>query len=45
MKRVFLSHSSKQKEGYLRPLVKKLQADRGKERFVYDEETFEGTRR
>lgn len=41
MKRVFLSHSSKQKEGYLRPLVKKLQADRGKERFVYDEETFE----
>lgn len=41
MRRVFLSHSSKDKERYLRPLLDKLSKDAGTERFVYDEVTFE----
>ncbi|MFK4880683.1 TIR domain-containing protein [Lactococcus petauri] len=41
MKRVFLSHSSEDKQSYLDLLVKKLEADKGRERFVYDKITFE----
>lgn len=41
MKKVFLSHSSRDKERYLRPLVKKLKAAVGEQRLVYDEATFE----
>lgn len=41
MKRVFLSHSSKDKEGYLEIVVSKLQRLIGKDKFVYDKLTFE----
>lgn len=41
MRRVFLSHSSTDKIGYLRPVIKRLNAQMGKDRFVYDEQTFE----
>ena len=41
MRRVFLSHSSADKERYLRPVVKRLSAHIGKDRFVFDELTFE----
>lgn len=41
MARIFLSHSSKDKEKYLRPLINKLTKNTGKERIVYDEQTFE----
>lgn len=41
MKRVFISHSSKDKEFYVRPLVNRLLKSIGKDKIVYDELTFE----
>ena len=41
MGRVFISHSSKDKEHYVQPLVKRLLKEIGKDKIVYDELTFE----
>ena len=41
MGRVFISHSSKDKEHYVKPLVNRLLKEIGKDKIVYDELTFE----
>lgn len=41
MRKVFISHSSKDKEHFVRPLVNHLKKSLGEDRLVYDELTFE----
>ena len=41
MKKVFISHSSLDKDSFVRPLVDKLKKSLGEDRLVYDELTFE----
>ncbi|WP_217473443.1 toll/interleukin-1 receptor domain-containing protein [Streptococcus sinensis] len=41
MKKVFISHSSKDKDFFVRPLVNNLKKSLGEDRLVYDELTFE----
>lgn len=41
MRKVFISHSSKDKEYFVRPLVNHLKKSLGEDRLVYDELTFE----
>lgn len=41
MKKVFISHSSSDKERYVRPLVNRLLKTLGEDKLVYDELTFE----
>lgn len=41
MKRVFISHSSEDKEFYVKPLVNRLIKTIGKDKIIYDNLTFE----
>lgn len=41
MRKVFISHSSQDKDFFVRPLVDKLKKSLGEDRLVYDELTFE----
>lgn len=41
MRKVFISHSSRDKDMFVRPLVEKLKKNLGEDRLVYDELTFE----
>ena len=41
LKKVFISHSSSDKEHYVRPLVNRLLKTLGEDKLVYDELTFD----